>query len=409
MQSQVHRYAPTVHREGTLRQLVLRRAATALPASSLLLWAPPPAPTAGQASSPFLWVPLWPSPAPTARPASSLLLWAPWWAPPAPIAKPANTRRPLETMARCTACPVQLARTWRPPETMLCRTACCVLVANTQHWSGPAAHRYAKSVLWVPPASRAAAPRLSVPATAPRVMQGRQGHHAPHARRVRLRPRVDRGCVCRAGLILTATRVAPSALATPGTGPLLSGHVTCVGLERSKRFAATTPAECARPARIRRFWALLRHHCASLALHTLSQWKVVATSLIVCAMLATLGLMVGRAAPAFKVHTRATRAALPAHYAVLESTQQAQHRPSAPTARQVSTRHQESQCRLLHAVEQTAAQAALRRRARRRAPSPTAPDTTQTMQTAGGSCPRCRALRFEFPFRRSTQSLATTM
>jgi hypothetical protein len=212
-----------------------------------------------------------------------------------------------------------------------------------------------------------------------------------------------------AGPIPTATRAAPSALATPGTGPLLSGHVTCVGLERSKRFAATTPAECARPARIRRFWALLRHHCASLALHTLSQWKVVATSLIVCAMLATLGLMVGRAAPAFKVHTRATRAALPAHYAVLESTQQAQHRPSAPTARQVSTRHQESQCRLLHAVEQTAAQAALRRRARRRAPSPTAPDTTQTMQTAGGSCPRCRALRFEFPFRRSTQSLATTM
>jgi len=160
----------------------------------------------------------------------------------------ANTRRPLETMARCTACPVQLARTWRPPETMLCRTACCVLVANTQHRSGPAAHRYAKSVLWVPPASRAAAPRLSVPATAPRAMQGRQGHHAPHARRVRSRPRVDRGCVCRAGLILTATRAAPSALATPGTGPLLSGHVTCVGLERSKRFEATTLAECARPA-----------------------------------------------------------------------------------------------------------------------------------------------------------------
>jgi hypothetical protein len=160
----------------------------------------------------------------------------------------ANTRRPLETMARCTACPVQLARTWRPPETMLCRTACCVLVANTQHWSGPAAHRYAKSVLWVPPASRAAAPRLSVPATAPRAMQGRQGHHAPHARRVRLRPRVDLGCVCRAGLILTATRAAPSALATPGTGPLLSGHVTCVGLERPKRFEATTLAECARPA-----------------------------------------------------------------------------------------------------------------------------------------------------------------
>ena len=98
------------------------------------------------------------------------------------------------------------------------------------------------------------------------------------------------------------------------------------------------PAGTAPPARIRRFWALLRHHCASLALHTLSQWKVVATSLIVCAMLATLGLMVGRAAPAFKVHTRATRAALPAHYAVPESTQQAQHRPSAPTARPANSR-----------------------------------------------------------------------
>ena len=157
----------------------------------------------------------------------------------------ASIWRPLETMARCTACPVQLARTWRPPETMPRRTACCVLVANTQQGSGPSAHRYARSVLRVPPAPRAAAPRLRVSATAPRAIQGRQGH-APHARRVRIRPQVDRRCVCRAGPIPTATRAAPSARATPDMGPLLSGHVTRVGLARSKRFAATTPAECAR-------------------------------------------------------------------------------------------------------------------------------------------------------------------
>jgi hypothetical protein len=64
---------------------------------------------------------------------------------------------------------------------------------------------------------------------------------------------------------------------------------------------------------------------------------------------------------------------------------------------------------ILRAVEQTAAQAALLRRARRRAPSPTASETTQAMQTAGGSWPRRWVLRFEFRFRRSTQSLATTM
>ena len=195
-------------------------------------------------------------------------------------------------------------------------------------------------------------------------------------------------------LVLNRHRQQPAHCAPPAsTGP-----------RRELRPAGTAP-----PARIRRFWALLRHHCASLALHTLSQWKVAATSLIVCAMLATLGLMVGRAAPAFKVHTRATMAALPAHYAVPESTQQAQHRPSAPTARQVSTRHQESQCRLLHAVEQTAAQAALRRRARRRAPSPTAAAITQTGQTAGGSLPRRRALKFELRFRRSTHRQGGTL
>ena len=87
------------------------------------------------------------------------------------------------------------------------------------------------------------------------------------------------------------------------------------------------------------------------------------------------------------------------------TTVRARHRTRL---RQGSTSHQ-VKVAIPTAVEQNAAQAALRLRVRRRAPSPTVPAITQTQQTAGGSLQRRRALRFELRLRRSTQRQDTTL
>lgn len=87
-------------------------------------------------------------------------------------------------------------------------------------------------------------------ATASRATQGWQGH-ASHARRVPTRPPVDRrGVLCVAPTPTATTKAAQRVHVIWAMEHQLQENVRFVVLASSKRFAATTPVECAWPVNI---------------------------------------------------------------------------------------------------------------------------------------------------------------
>ena len=114
-----------------------------------------------------------------------------------------------------------------------------------------------------------------------------------------------------------AVAISPSVCVTPATRVPTAGRATPVLWVHTSLGMDQQHVSCVTQENMLILLLLCRVY---RVLHTLNQWRVAATSLTVCAMLAIRVAMTEVAAPASQVSIKATIAVLPAHHVVLAST-----------------------------------------------------------------------------------------